>query len=126
MELYTAAQTLNGDLLDIEGCYIDKGDLFRIALDDRDRVVGSIGCNLISENEAVLHRLYVKCDRKRTGIGSALLEAAEAFAREHGRTVMRVHLGDKTTYYESRIFYLRRGYVYTDEDHMEKLLQERT
>ena len=114
--------TLNDDLLDIDGCYFSKGDRFWIALDENDRVIGCIGCNLISDDEAVLHRLYVKYSLKRQGIGSALLETAETFARENERKVMKVHLGDKNTYFESRAFYPKHGYRFVDADHAEKRL----
>ena len=114
--------TLNDDLLDIDGCYFSKGDRFWIALDENDRVIGCIGCNLISDDEAVLHRLYVKYSLKRQGIGSALLETAETFARENERKVMKVHLGDKNTYFESRAFYPKNGYRFIDADHADKRL----
>ena len=35
--------TINEDLLDIQHCYFDRGDLFWVALDENDRVIGSIG-----------------------------------------------------------------------------------
>lgn len=34
---------LNEDLLDIKKNYIDKGDMFWIALNEDDRVIGSVG-----------------------------------------------------------------------------------
>ncbi len=114
--------TLNDDLLDLEGCYFDKGDMFWIALDDSDRVIGSVGCNLLPGGEAVLHRLYIRSDLKRQGIGTMLLKTAESFAKENGRKVMKIHLGEKVTYYESRHFYLKNGYEFIDEDHMKKEL----
>ena len=95
---------LNEDLLDIEGFYFNKGDMFWIALDDNDRVIGSVGCNLLPDDEAVLHRLYIKYNLKRQGLGTELLDVAENFARKNGRKVMKVHLGDKVTYFESRSF----------------------
>ena len=113
--------TLNDDLLDIDGSYFNKGDMFWIALDDNDRVIGCVGCNLLPDGEAVLHRLYVKYNLKRQGIGTSLLEVAENFARENGRRIMKLHLGDKDTYFESRQFYTKHGYEYTDEDHMKKV-----
>ena len=64
---------LNEDLLDIEGFYFNKGDMFWIALDDNDRVIGSVGCNLLPDDEAVLHRLYIKYNLKRQGLGTKLL-----------------------------------------------------
>ena len=114
--------TLNDDLLDLDGFYFNKGDMFWIALDDNDRVIGSVGCNLLPNGEAVLHRLYIKHDLKRQGIGTKLLNAAENFARKNGRKVMKVHLGDKVTYFESRSFYPKHGYEFIDADHMKKYL----
>ena len=113
---------LNDDLLDLDGYYFSRGDMFWIALDENDRVVGCVGCNLLPDGEAVLHRLYVKYTLKRMGIGSALLETAESFARENGRKTMKIHLGDPSVYYESRAFYPKRGYRFIDEDHIEKTL----
>ena len=114
--------TLNGDLLDLENHYFNKGDMFWIALDDNDRVIGCIGCNLLSDGEAVLHRLYIKYNLKRQGLGTELLDVAENFARKNGRKVMKVHLGDKVTYFESRSFYPKHGYEFIDADHMKKYL----
>ena len=113
---------LNDDLLDIESLYFYKGDMFWIALDDNDRVIGSVGCNLLPDGEAVLHRLYIKYNLKRQGLGTKLLDIAENFARENGRRVMKVHLGDKVTYFESRSFYPKHGYEFIDDDHMIKEL----
>lgn len=96
--------TLNGDLLDLDGAYFSKGDCFWIMLDERDRVVGSVGCNLLPDGEAVIHRLYVKADLKRRGLGSQLLQVAEDFAKAHGRTVMKLHLGEKTAILSPAIF----------------------
>lgn len=113
--------TLNADLLDIEGFYLDKGDMFWLAVDG-GRVVGSIGCNLLPNGAAALHRLYVKPQFKRQGIGGALLKTAEDFAAENGRAVMKLHLGDAATYSESRAFYPKHGYIFLSEDQMQKKL----
>ena len=113
---------LNEDLLDIEGFYFNKGDMFWIALDDNDRVIGSVGCNLLPDDEAVLHRLYIKYNLKRQGLGTKLLDTAENFARENDRKVVKVHLGEKVTYFESRLFYPKHGYEFIDDDHMIKNL----
>ncbi|MGN0601242.1 MAG: GNAT family N-acetyltransferase [Oscillospiraceae bacterium] len=114
--------TLNDDLLDLNSYYFDKGDMFWIALDDNDRVIGSVGCNLLPNNEAILHRLYIKYNIKRQGLGSKLLEIAENFARDNGRTTMNIHLGEKTTYFESRHFYPKHDYKYISDDYMKKNL----
>ncbi len=112
--------TLNNDLLDLDAYYFNKGDMFWIAVDDNDRVIGSIGCNLLPNHEAVLHRLYIKYTLKRQGLGSMLLEVAENFARDNGKTTMNVHLGNKTDYFESRQFYPKHNYKYVTDDFMKK------
>ncbi|MGN0106425.1 MAG: hypothetical protein ACI4A5_01855, partial [Hominilimicola sp.] len=44
---------LNPDLLDIKSNYFDKGDMFWIALDDNDRVIGSVGYNTNKNSKEV-------------------------------------------------------------------------
>lgn len=112
--------TLNADLLNIDEYYFKKGDMFWVAVDDNYRVIGSVGCNIFEENSAVLHRLYVKHNLKRQGIGTKLLEVAEKFAKERQCEIIKLHLGEKETYFESRYFYSKHGYVYDDLDHMSK------
>lgn len=69
---------LNEDLLDVRKNYLEVGDMFWLAIDDNDRVIGRIGYNSIKDTDEVwLHRLFVKYNLKRQGIGSALLETAE-------------------------------------------------
>ena len=102
---------LNEDLLDVQKNYIDKGDMFWLAIDEHDRVVGSVGYNSIpNTTEVRLHRLYIKAARKRQGIGTRLLHTVELHLREQGKTAAHVHLGGKE-YFESRSFYPKHGYV---------------
>lgn len=111
---------LNEDLLDIKQNYIDKGDMFWLALDENDRVIGCIGYNsILGTTEVTLHRLYVKASLKRQGIGSELLNTVENYLREHGKTTAHVHLGGKE-YFESHSFYPKHGYVEAIPSHMKK------
>lgn len=105
--------TINPDLLDVRSSYLDKGDVFLLAADKNGRVVGCGGFSRIPDtNEAFVHRLYVKAAKKRTGIGSALLERLEDGMRAAGITVSRVHLGEpKEQWFESYSFYPRHGYM---------------
>lgn len=101
---------LNEDLLDVQGSYIDTGDMFWLAIDENDRVIGCIGYNSIpGTTEVKLHRLYIKAARKRQGIGTRLLHTVERHLRENGKTAAHVHLGGKE-YFESRNFYPKHGY----------------
>lgn len=101
---------LNEDLLDIQRNYLDNGDLFWLAIDENDRVIGCVGYNSIpGTTEVKLHRLYVKAARKHQGIGTHLLHTVEQHLREQGKTAVHVHLGGKE-YYESHCFYPKHGY----------------
>jgi len=113
---------LNEDLLNVQKNYIDTGDMFWLAIDDRDRVIGCVGYNSIpGTTEVRLHRLYIKASRKRQGIGTRLLHTVEQHLREHGKTAVHVHLGGKE-YFESRRFYPKYGYIYESADMLKKIL----
>ena len=113
---------LNEDLLDVRKNYLEVGDIFWLAIDDNDRVIGSIGYNSIKDTDEVwLHRLFVKYNLKRQGIGSALLETAEQYLRKQEKKIAKVHLGGKD-WVESWTFYPKHGYVEYQERHMMKEL----
>ena len=112
---------INEDLLDIKKNYFDDGGMFWIALDENDRVIGSVGYSpVIGSDEAWLHRLFVKFNRKREGIGSRLLKAAEEYARADGKRVLLVHLGERSDWYESYSFYPKHGYSEYEPRYMQK------
>lgn len=114
---------LNEDLLDIQQNYFDKGDMFWIALDDNDRVIGSVGYSSVeNSDDVVLHRLFVKYNLKHQGIGTALLKTAEEHLISIGKKADIVHLGDKKDFYESWQFYPKHGYVEFEPNYMRKEL----
>ena len=115
---------LNEDLLDIKSSYFDKGGRFWIAIDENDRVIGSIGyVRVDGTNEAFIHRLFVKVVEKHKGIGTALLKVAEECMKNNKILVSKVHLGiPKEEWFESYSFYLKHGYVEYEERYMRKLL----
>ena len=115
---------LNVDLLYVKESYFDKGDCFWLALDETDRVVGCVGYSSVEDStEVFLHRLFVKPELKRRGIGSALLETAEAHLRAAGKTAVCVHLGEpKEMWFESYAFYPKHGYAEYAPRYMRKCL----
>ena len=115
---------LNEDLLDIKSSYFDKGGRFWIAIDENDRVIGSIGyVRVDGTNEAFIHRLFVKVVEKHKGIGTALLKVAEEYMKNNKILVSKVHLGTpKEDWFESYSFYLKHGYEEYEERYMRKLL----
>ena len=104
--------SINPDLLDIKASYFDRGDLFWVAVDENDRVIGSVGYSKTdAPAEAFLHRLYVKAAEKHKGIGTALLQTAEDEMHSRGISVSLVHLGSpKEQWFESYSFYPKHGY----------------
>ena len=116
---------LNADLLDIRKNYLDKGDMFWLAVSEDDRVIGSIGYSAIPSTEDVrLHRFYVKASMKRQGIGTKLYLTAEDYLRSIGKKRILIHLGGPG-YEASRLFYRRFGYEYEqDENYMTKALEK--
>jgi len=114
---------LNEDLLDIKKNYLDKGDMFWLALDDNDRVIGSIGYNTNSNPEIVtLHRLFVKCSLKHNGIGTSLLQQAEKHIISLNKKTIYVNLGKGNEWFESRCFYKKHNYIEYAPDKMMKNL----
>lgn len=111
--------TINPDLLDIQNNYLNKGDMFWVALGENNRVIGCIGYETINPLEARVHRLYIKPELKRQGIGSALLETVVKYVKEKGYKKISIHTGDEK-YWESKLFYKAKGFVETELNILEK------
>ena len=111
--------SINPDLLDIKTNYIDKGDMFWIALGENNRVIGCVGYETIKPLEARIHRLYIKPELKRQGIGSALLEILVKHVKEKGYNKLSIHTGDEK-YWESKLFYKAKGFVEVEPNILER------
>ena len=116
--------SINKDLLDIKANYFDRGDLFWVAVDENDRVIGSVGYSRTENpSEAFLHRLYVKASEQHKGIGTSLLQTAEKEMRRQGIAVSLVHLGSpKEQWFASYVFYPKNGYREYKPGYMRKAL----
>lgn len=110
--------SINPDLLDIKSNYLDKGDMFWLALNGA-RVIGCVGYETVSPGEARVHRLNVKPEFKRQGVGSALMQTLEKHIREKGYTKISIHTGDDK-YWESKLFYKAKGFVETQPNVLER------
>ena len=115
---------LNEDLLDIKANFLDRGDMFWIAVNEDDRVIGCVGYSRTNHgSEAFLRRFYVKASEKRKGIGTALLQTAETAMRTQGISIALVHLGEpKEQWFESYSFYPKHGYREYEPRYMRKNL----
>lgn len=112
---------LNEDLLDVKGNYLNKGDMFWLAISEEDRVIGAVGYSSIDGTDEVwLHRFYVKASLKHRGIGIKLYTHAEDYIKSRNKSCIRIHMGGKG-YEGSHRFYRRFGYRYDgDTEHMRK------
>lgn len=111
--------TINADLLEIHNYYLNKGDMFWVALGENNRVIGCIGYETINPLEARVHRLYVKPEFKRQGIGSALLDTVVKFVKEKGYKKISIHLRNEK-YWDSKLFYKAKGFVEKEPRILEK------
>ncbi len=116
--------SLNSDLLDIKKNYMENGDAFWLAVDENDRVIGSVGYRSIGATDEVwLHRLFVKYNHKHEGIGTQLLQTAEAHIKQKGKKTIKIHLGaPKEQWFESYAFYPKYGYQEYEKQYMKKEL----
>lgn len=114
--------SINPDLLDIPQNYLEKGACFWIAIDDNNRVIGSIAYSSLPQSQAVfLHRLFVKSSLKGHGIGSQLLVFAENHLKQIRKSSIKVHLGEpKEQWLASYHFYPKHGYQFYDDTHLVK------
>ncbi|MCL2170542.1 MAG: GNAT family N-acetyltransferase [Defluviitaleaceae bacterium] len=101
----------NRDMLDISANYFDRGDMFWLALNENDRVIGMIGTHSISDTDMWLKRLFIKPGHLRQGLASALLARAEDFAQTKGVTT--IHTGFNAEYTAAPKFYAAKGFAET-------------
>jgi ribosomal-protein-alanine N-acetyltransferase len=114
---------LKDDLLDIENNYLGNGDIFYLALDERDRVTGMIGTQTVSPTDLWLKRLFIKPEVKGKGIGSKLLAAVEQYAAKKGITT--IHTRFANWYREAAVFYPAKGFVEVDADkHLRHMIKK--
>jgi ribosomal protein S18 acetylase RimI-like enzyme len=64
--------------------------------------------NFAGETEAYIGELAVRADREGSGVGQALMRAAEDWARAHGYSLVVLDTGAANT--RARDFYERLGY----------------
>jgi predicted N-acetyltransferase YhbS len=95
-------------------------DELLVAVDERDEPVGWIHvsrfASLEASDVALIGGLVVDDAHRSGGIGEALLEAGEAWAREHGASTMVVR--SRITRERAHRFYERHGYAPVKTSHV--------
>jgi len=73
----------------------------------------------LSHVRLFVHALAVSAPYRRTGVGTALMAAAETWAHEHGAAIVSldtyIHSPTSVPFYESRMGYARRGVIFRKE-----------
>lgn len=98
---------------------LDPAAVHVVALEE-GRVVGT--CRLVFEGRvAYLGRMAVEAERRGTGVGGAVLDAAERSARERGAERISLHAQVAALRLYERRGYEARGEVFVEEgmDHLE-------
>jgi ribosomal protein S18 acetylase RimI-like enzyme len=73
------------DIDDIAAAYMACPDShFWVALNAEGEIVGMIGVQKVEDGVGEIRRLRVRRDSRRRGVGSALMEVALKFCKEHG------------------------------------------
>jgi GNAT superfamily N-acetyltransferase len=104
----------NEDLLDVEATYHEAGGTFLVC-EAAGGIVAMGGMKPIDERTVELLRIAVAPDRQREGLGTRIVDALEAFAREAGfeRAVLETAVRQRS----AMAFYPARGYVETERQH---------
>jgi ribosomal protein S18 acetylase RimI-like enzyme len=107
------------------GCYVDphedltdlrapgrsfaaRDGAFWVVEDERGRICACVAVDYPEPQQAELHRLYVRPDRRRRGLGERLVRLTEDHAREHGATSL--FFWSDTRFAPAHRLYERLGY----------------
>jgi ribosomal protein S18 acetylase RimI-like enzyme len=106
--------SLSDDLADIPQHYLgEPGSHFWVAEAD-GQVVGMVGIQHRSADEAELRRMSVAAGQRRQGIGGKLLDVAEAFCSQEG--YRRVRLTTVSLLQPAIAMYRKHGYRLVGEE----------
>ena len=104
----------------LAGVRTHHGHELLVAVDREDRAIGWIHVarhpTLESSEVAVIHGLVVDESARSGGIGRALVDAAEAWSREHGATSIIVR--SRSTRRRAHRFYQKIGYREVKRSHV--------
>ena len=102
------------DLLAPVRAYSASGGAFWVAEDGRGRARGCVAVDVPEPGAAELHRLYVRPDQRRQGLGEALVAFAEDFAVRSGAA--RMIFWSDTRFTAAHRLYARLGFSASGEE----------
>ncbi|MFC5452398.1 GNAT family N-acetyltransferase [Paenibacillus aestuarii] len=106
------------DLLDIEAHYLNIGGQFWVALDNKEKVIGSIGLLNLSNEISVLKKFFVyeHYRGKEHSIGQKLFNVLTEYAKAQGtKTIL---LDTPSIAKRSHSFYEKNGFIQINKDEL--------
>jgi putative acetyltransferase len=101
------------DLLAPSRAYSGLGGGFWVTEDERGRARGCVAVDFPEQNVAEMHRLYVRPDQRRRGLGKKLVRLAEDLARQCGAE--RLVFWSDTRFTAAHRLYGRLGFTVSQE-----------
>ncbi len=89
--------------------YINCNGNFWIALDNDNKIIGTIGIEYVNNDETYLKKLYVLKEYRGTGLAKELLNEVIQFSRKKG--FKRIYLSTYGKLERANSFYLKNGFI---------------
>ena len=100
------------DLRRPDSAFSGPGGAFWVVEDGRGRVCACVAVDVPQPGVAELHRLYVRPDRRRNGLGETLVRLVEDHARGQGASAL--FFWSDTRFVDAHRLYARLGYGRAD------------
>jgi putative acetyltransferase len=97
------------DLRQPGSSFAKKGGAFWVVEDERGRICACVAVDLPQPGTAEMHRLYVRPDQRRRGLGETLVRLVEDHAR--GQGAHRIFFWSDTRFTNAHRLYQRLGYA---------------
>lgn len=104
------------DLNDIENCYLNSGGNFWIAVDDNDRVIGTIAVMRIDDEWCVLKKFFVRAEYRSQKIGWSLYQTLLEYVRTHN--FKHIILDTPSVATKSHRFYKSAGFSLIQKENL--------
>lgn len=95
------------DLLDITSHYLEKGH-FWLALDDENKLAGTIALVKLDNGASALKKMFVRNDLRRFGLGRQLMETCLTYCQ--GINITSIYLGTVSSLLQAQKFYQNMGF----------------
>lgn len=96
------------EINDVHKNFISLGGGFWLAIDEHDRLIGTIGLHRLSPEVAILKKFFIKKESRGHKVGLQLYKKLISFAESEG--VLQIYLDTPATARGARNFYIKAGF----------------